>query len=86
MSGIGAIAMVAAMAIGLLIGRIKWIGGKSSHRPKEIKVSCPVCRTEVKASSSTAQATFQGKTFYFASEEHEMLFLKNPQMYKTEKP
>ncbi len=41
----------------------------------------PVCRMYVDADSATIKSEYQGKTYYFCSEECKQAFDRNPEKY-----
>jgi Cu+-exporting ATPase len=48
---------------------------------KAIKHMDPVCKMEVEPGEEAGKSVFQGKTYYFCSDEDKQLFDKNPEKY-----
>ncbi len=45
------------------------------------KVTDPVCGMQLEPSKATAESNYQGRTYYFCSQEDKMKFDKDPQKY-----
>lgn len=58
-------------------------GGHGDHQEVET-FACPVCKMDLKVSDSTPRATYQGKLYYFDSEDHLKEFFQDPQKYLQE--
>ena len=58
-------------------------GGMSAHEQttEKITATCPVCATKITVGGDTPRATHDGTLYYFASEDHERLFLSTPEKY-----
>jgi YHS domain-containing protein len=59
-------------------------GGHGSHEAAAAeaqKAVCPVCGTRLTVSEATPRATYHEEIFYFVSEEHERLFMAEPEKY-----
>ena len=61
------------------------MSGKSSSPATAAKVIDPVCAMEVDPATAP-KATYDGKTYYFCSEEDKVKFEKNPEQYVQKKP
>ena len=84
--------VVALLAIGLLFGCGKKKQEAQKAQPtteqvqKTAKVVCPVSGTEVDTSKVKITAQYNGKTYYFCSEEDKAKFEANPEKYVTAAP
>lgn len=57
-------------------------GGHAGHEAADVATAvCPVCAMEIAVGTKTPRATYGGILYYFASEEHERLFIADPQKY-----
>jgi YHS domain-containing protein len=73
--------------LALMLGAL---AGCATERPEDPRplAECPVCRVNadlaclnVRVDGATPHAEYQGKTYYFCSEECRALFEKNPAKY-----
>lgn len=80
MAGLG---LAGAILMGLMMGAMLLGGhrlGRKTATPAAQMTSavCPVSGNSVAVSSAAVQATVRGKVYYFDDEEHQRLFVADP--------
>ena len=56
-------------------------GAEPRHAKETVMEKCPVCGMEVNPKAAPAKTQYEGRTYYFCSQECKEEFEKNPQRF-----